>query len=146
LKFLINEVVLDLQRLNLFSLDCFFLHGQDTALQQKLLQETFKLVSKRQSYMCNFIEGSTTSWGKDTKLIYRHYATLYFVFVVDESESELGILDLIQTFVEALDRIFRNVCELDMILHVDRVVFFSVSNSLNWNSKSLHDQRVREDC
>jgi AP-3 complex subunit sigma len=96
--------------------------------------------------MCNFIEGSTTSWGKDTKLIYRHYATLYFVFVVDESESELGILDLIQTFVEALDRIFRNVCELDMILHVDRVVFFSVSNSLNWNSKSLHDQRVREDC
>lgn len=138
--------MLDLQRLNLFSLDCFFLHGQDTALQQKLLQETFKLVSKRQSYMCNFIEGSTTSWGKDTKLIYRHYATLYFVFVVDESESELGILDLIQTFVEALDRIFRNVCELDMILHVDRVVFFSVSNSLNWNSKSLHDQRVREDC
>jgi AP-3 complex subunit sigma len=98
-----------------------FYEIKDTALQQKLLQETFKLVSKRQSYMCNFIEGSTTSWGKDTKLIYRHYATLYFVFVVDDSESELGILDLIQTFVEALDRIFRNVCELDMILHVDRV-------------------------
>jgi hypothetical protein len=34
--------------------------------------------------------------GKDTRVIYRHYATLYFVFVVDESESELGILDLIQ--------------------------------------------------
>ena len=29
-------------------------------------------------------------------MIYRHYATLYFVFVVDQSESELGILDLIQ--------------------------------------------------
>jgi hypothetical protein len=34
--------------------------------------------------------------GQDTRVIYRHYATLYFVFVVDESESELGILDLIQ--------------------------------------------------
>lgn len=34
--------------------------------------------------------------GKDTRVIYRHYATLYFVFVVDECESELGILDLIQ--------------------------------------------------
>ena len=34
--------------------------------------------------------------GKDTRIIYRHYATLYFVFVVDECESELGILDLIQ--------------------------------------------------
>ena len=30
------------------------------------------------------------------RLIYRHYATLYFVFCVDSSESELGILDLIQ--------------------------------------------------
>lgn len=34
--------------------------------------------------------------GSDNKLIYRHYATLYFVFCVDSSESELGILDLIQ--------------------------------------------------
>jgi len=37
------------------------------------------------------------SWpGKDSKIIYRHYATLFFMFVVDSSESELGILDLIQ--------------------------------------------------
>lgn len=34
--------------------------------------------------------------GGDFRLIYRHYATLYFVFCVDSSESELGILDLIQ--------------------------------------------------
>jgi hypothetical protein len=34
--------------------------------------------------------------GTDVKIVYRHYATLYFVFCVDSSESELGILDLIQ--------------------------------------------------
>ena len=34
--------------------------------------------------------------GNDYRLIYRHYATLYFIFCVDSSESELGILDLIQ--------------------------------------------------
>lgn len=34
--------------------------------------------------------------GEGLRVIYRHYATLYFVFVVDQSESELGILDLIQ--------------------------------------------------
>lgn len=34
--------------------------------------------------------------GGDFRLIYRHYATLYFVVCVDSSESELGILDLIQ--------------------------------------------------
>ena len=33
---------------------------------------------------------------QDTKLVYKHFATLYFVFVIDNAESELGILDLIQ--------------------------------------------------
>lgn len=59
--------------------------------------------------------------GSDYKIIYRHYATLYFVFCVDSSESELGILDLIQVFVETLDKCFENVCELDLIFHVDKV-------------------------
>lgn len=40
---------------------------------------------------------------------------VYFVFVVDEAESDLGILDLIQVFVEALDQSFENVSELDMV-------------------------------
>ncbi|KAI9332992.1 clathrin adaptor complex small chain-domain-containing protein [Obelidium mucronatum] len=56
---------------------------------------------------CNFLEGSALIGGNDTKIIYRHYATLYFVFVVDSSESELGILDLIQVLVEVLDKAFR---------------------------------------
>ena len=91
--------------------------------------------------------------GGDARLIYRHYATLYFVFAVDSAESELGILDLIQVrcatrgwdaglvassltpcawtsarvgsgaqvFVESLDKCFENVCELDLIFHVDKV-------------------------
>ncbi|KAL8563898.1 hypothetical protein ACOMHN_049554 [Nucella lapillus] len=60
--------------------------------------------------------------GSDYKLIYRHYATLYFVFCVDSSESELGILDLIQVFVETLDKCFENVCELDLIFHMDKTI------------------------
>lgn len=59
--------------------------------------------------------------GKDSRLIYRHYATLFFVMAVDSSESELGILDLIQVFVESLDRHFGNVCELDIVFHYDKV-------------------------
>mmetsp|Transcript_25956 Transcript_25956/g.64857 ORF Transcript_25956/g.64857 Transcript_25956/m.64857 type:complete len:124 (+) Transcript_25956:84-455(+) len=54
--------------------------------------------------------------------ISRQYATLFF-FIVDESESELGILDLIQVFVETLDRCFENVCELDIIFNMERVSF-----------------------
>ena len=60
-------------------------------------------------------------WGETTKIIYRHYATLYFIFAVDKQESDLGILDLIQVFVESLDKCFENVCELDLIFHSDRV-------------------------
>ncbi|KAI9496067.1 AP-2 complex subunit sigma [Zychaea mexicana] len=93
----------------------------DIATQQALVQEIYSLVSKRPDTVCNFLEGSKLLGGKDTRVIYRHYATLYFVFVVDESESELGILDLIQVFVESLDRCFENVCELDLIFHFDEV-------------------------
>lgn len=40
---------------------------------------------------------------------------------MDEQESELGILDLVQVFVETLDKCFENVCELDLIFHSDKV-------------------------
>lgn len=82
-------------------------------------------MSKREDSVCNFLEypGSflIDNASADCKLIYRHYATLYFVFCVDSSESELGILDLIQVFVETLDKCFENVCELDLIFHSDSV-------------------------
>ena len=32
--------------------------------------------------------------------------------------------DLIQVFVETLDRCFENVCELDLIFHADKVLKF----------------------
>ena len=74
--------------------------------------------------MIIFLFKTSLIGGSDYKLIYRHYATLYFVFCVDSSESELGILDLIQVFVETLDKCFENVCELDLIFHVDKVCLF----------------------
>jgi AP-3 complex subunit sigma len=40
-------------------------------------------------------ELSIEDWG-ECKVVYRHYATLYFIFIVDRQESDLGILDLIQ--------------------------------------------------
>ncbi|XP_005885253.1 AP-3 complex subunit sigma-2 isoform X5 [Cricetulus griseus] len=89
-------------------------------IQQQIVRETFHLVLKRDDNICNFLEGGSLIGGADYKLIYRHYATLYFVFCVDSSESELGILDLIQVFVETLDKCFENVCELDLIFHMDK--------------------------
>lgn len=88
--------------------------------QQQLLRDVFSIVSQRGDALCNFVQGGTI-FGPDVRVIYRHYATLFFVFCVDQAESELGILDLIQVFVETLDRCFENVCELDLIFHMDKI-------------------------
>jgi AP-3 complex subunit sigma len=91
--------------------------------QQQFIRDAFALLSRRVDGMCNFIHGGTDVFGPDVRVIYRHYATLFFVFCVDTSESELGMLDLIQVFVETLDRCFENVCELDLIFHMDKINF-----------------------
>ncbi|RYG68663.1 hypothetical protein EON64_04685 [archaeon] len=89
--------------------------------QQRVIRRVFQQIVKRPDSFCNYLAGSVPEWGEDTKIIYRHYATLYFVFAVDGQESDLGILDLIQVIVEALDKCFENVCELDLIFHSDKV-------------------------
>ncbi|XP_034523769.1 AP-3 complex subunit sigma-2 isoform X3 [Ailuropoda melanoleuca] len=103
-------------------------------IQQQIVRETFHLVLKRDDNICNFLEGGSLIGGSDYKLIYRHYATLYFVFCVDSSESELGILDLIQVFVETLDKCFENVCELDLIFHMDK-------SKLTFGSSTVQSRR-----
>ncbi|KAF9786145.1 clathrin adaptor complex small chain-domain-containing protein [Thelephora terrestris] len=94
---------------------------------QLLVEKIFSLVSSRSQALCNFLDAPEldsflnhpSMAGERLQIIYRNYATLYFVFVVDSSESELGILDLIQVFVESLDRAFENVCELDLVFNFD---------------------------
>ncbi|KAI5809098.1 clathrin adaptor complex small chain [Peziza echinospora] len=104
----------------------------DISTQQRLLSEIFSLVSTRPPSACNFLplpplltsthsafsSGSATD--TDTiQIIYRHYATLFFILICDSAESELGLIDLIQVFVESLDRVFENVCELDLIFNFE---------------------------
>uniref|UniRef100_A0A8C3X458 AP complex mu/sigma subunit domain-containing protein n=1 Tax=Catagonus wagneri TaxID=51154 RepID=A0A8C3X458_9CETA len=94
-------------------------YSEDT--QKQIIRETFHLVFKRDENVCNFLEGRLLIGGSDNKLIYRHYTTLYFVFCMDSKESVFGILDLIQVFVETLNKCFENICEVDFIFHVDKV-------------------------
>jgi AP-3 complex subunit sigma len=102
-----------------------------------MIRECFMMISKRSDRVCNFLE-DVGAWSKDTKLVYRVYATLYFIFVVDGSESELGILDLIHVFVESLDHVFENVCELDLIFHTDKVSFAMVVTSFQQKSSFFY--------
>jgi AP-3 complex subunit sigma len=100
------------------------LSHQDEQLVARL---AYTHISRRDESSCNIAEiteGKLAQvFPEDTRMIYRHYATLYFVFFADRMESELGILDLIQVFVEVLDRKFNNVCELDLIFHPTQVQY-----------------------
>eukprot|EP01057_Protomagalhaensia_wolfi_P001436 Protomagalhaensia_wolfi_Nauph_80__1435@NODE_1863_length_1299_cov_920_239683_g1454_i0_p1_GENE_NODE_1863_length_1299_cov_920_239683_g1454_i0NODE_1863_length_1299_cov_920_239683_g1454_i0_p1_ORF_typecomplete_len167_score32_63Clat_adaptor_s/PF01217_20/1_9e53AP5_subunit_s1/PF15001_6/0_049_NODE_1863_length_1299_cov_920_239683_g1454_i0241741 len=59
--------------------------------------------------------------GPNYHLVYKRYASLYFIVGVDDQENELGVLEFIHHFVEILDRYFGNVCELDLIFNFHKV-------------------------
>lgn len=69
------------------------------------------MVLSRQQKQCNFLD-----W-RDLKVIYKRYASLYFIACVDTTDNELIVLETIHHFVEVLDRYFGNVCELDLIFN-----------------------------
>ena len=50
------------------------------------------------------------------------YASLYFIIAVPMDENELLVLELIQKYVETLDKYFGNVCELDLIFNFQKVL------------------------
>lgn len=53
-------------------------------------------------------------------LSFSRYASLFFIAGVDDDENELLTLEIIHRFVEALDRHYGNVCELDLIFNFDQ--------------------------
>jgi Clathrin adaptor complex small chain len=65
---------------------------------------------------------------RDLKIIYRRYASLYFIFArsnVDNNTNSGGLNDLlllewIHRFVETLNSYFGNVCELDLIFNYSK--------------------------
>ena len=50
-------------------------------------------------------------------------ASLYFALAVDDDENELIVLEMIQHYVEILDRYFGSVCELDLIYNFHKAYF-----------------------
>ncbi|CAL1154994.1 unnamed protein product [Cladocopium goreaui] len=69
-----------------------------------------KCLSRSES-QCSFVEY------RDYRVVYRRYASLYFIVGIDNDEdcNELAILEFIHTLVETLDKYFENVCELDIM-------------------------------
>jgi AP-4 complex subunit sigma-1 len=71
----------------------------------------------RSENQCSFVEH------RNYKIIYRRYASLFFLVGVDGEENELAILEFIHCVVETMDRYFGNVCELDIMFHLEKAHF-----------------------
>ncbi|WVZ56114.1 hypothetical protein U9M48_006693 [Paspalum notatum var. saurae] len=123
-----------------------FYNFQPPEKHQDLVRSVFQLLSARPDSVSNFVEVDSI-FGPGTKMVYKHLATLYFVFVFDSSENELAMLDLVQVFVETLDRCFKNVCELDIVFN------FNKSHAMRLDDNSLEGEgprtlvnHIKQDC
>jgi AP-4 complex subunit sigma-1 len=80
-----------------------------------LESEIIRRCLSRTEFQCSFIEY------RGYKVIYRRYASLFFVVAVDgEEENELAILEFIHSLVETMNKYFENVCELDIMYHLEK--------------------------
>ncbi|CAM9595594.1 unnamed protein product [Ectocarpus sp. 12 AP-2014] len=83
----------------------------------RTVREITSTVLARAPKMCNFVE-----W-RDKKIVYKRYASLFFVACIDQDDNELITLEKIHLFVEVLDRYFGNVCELDIIFNFHKAYY-----------------------
>lgn len=85
--------------------------------RKKLTREVSKAVVNRSSKLSNIYE-----W-QNKKVIYKRYASLYFIILCDSEDNELIGLEIIHHLVECLDDYFINVCELDIIFNCHKAYF-----------------------
>lgn len=89
-----------------------------TVEERRVLEgEIVRKCLARAERQCSFIEH------RNYKVIYRRYASLFFLVGIDNDENELAILEFIHCLVETLDRYFSNVCELDLMFNLEMAHF-----------------------
>ena len=59
----------------------------------------------------------------DTKVVYRRYASLFFIAGCDATDNELITLEIVHRYVEQMDKYYGNVCELDIIFNFQKAYF-----------------------
>merc|ERR1711871_667708 len=87
----------------------------DDDSKRKIESEVHRSVTTRDPTHTNFLEY------RDSKIVYRRYAGLFFSLCVDTADNELAYLESIHLLVELLDQYFGNVCELDLVFNFHKV-------------------------
>ncbi len=67
--------------------------------------------------------GSFLTPDLDTKIVYRRYASLFFIAGCSSDDNELITLEIIHRYVEQMDKYYGNVCELDIIFSFTKAYY-----------------------
>lgn len=151
--------MLDLQYMILLSktgkVRCIRWYGDYTSKEkQLLLKDIISLVLTRSAKESNIIEYDMTGYAtKNTsknghRIMYKRYASLYFVAGIEDSDSsnELLILEAIHRFVETLDKYFGNVCELDIIYNFEKCYYIMLETfSCDGNLLESNKRKILQD-
>ncbi|KAJ6258942.1 hypothetical protein Dda_5837 [Drechslerella dactyloides] len=146
--------------------------------KNKIIKEVSQLVLSRRTRMCNFLEYKGRVFQviqllivpraltqiplrpADTRVVYRRYASLFFIAGTDQNDNELITLEIVHRYVEQMDKYYGNVCELDIIFNFQKAYFILdellLAGELQESSKknvlrcisqqdSLEDMEVEED-
>ncbi|KAF3279564.1 AP-1 adaptor complex sigma subunit Aps1, variant 2 [Orbilia oligospora] len=120
-----------------------------------LLKEKNKIIKEARTKSVLMYHFST-----DTKVVYRRYASLFFIAGTDQNDNELITLEIVHRYVEQMDKYYGNVCELDIIFNFQKAYFILdellLAGELQESSKknvlrcisqqdSLEDMEVEED-
>ena len=109
--------------------------SQSDKMKKKITRELMTITLNRKAKHCSFFE-----W-KDLKIVYKRYASLYFLCAIESDDNELISLELIHRYVELLDKYFGSVCELDIIFNFEKAYFildeFLIGGEIQESSKKL---------
>ncbi|CAH6720279.1 AP-1 complex subunit sigma-1 [[Candida] jaroonii] len=85
--------------------------------KSKITKDLTTLILSRRAKMCNIVEY------QDMKIIYRRYASLFFVIGIDNDDNELMGLEIIHRYVEQMDKAYGKVSELDIIFGFEKAYY-----------------------
>jgi AP-1 complex subunit sigma 1/2 len=101
----------------------------------RVVKETTPLVLSRPLKLCNFVD-----W-KGLKLVYKRYASLYFLCGVDPADNELLVLEIIHHFVECLDMCARVCLSWQWAWRARRVPRSAAAAVVCWLRRALDTAR-----
>lgn len=90
-----------------------------------LESEIIRKCLSRSENQCSFVEY------RGYKVVFRRYASLFFIVGTKDEVNELGTLEFIHALVETMDRYFESVCELDIMFNIEKAHFILEEMMLN---------------